>query len=281
MDLSTLIERKYSERDYYRKNEFKKRRETIVFLHGLTGHSGVWKNYLLHFEKKFNVIAPDFVGHGRSHRPYDFSRYSPKVLAVELSNILREEKIESAHFVVHSYALLVFSELLKINKKVVKSAVVISPYFPNRKTWKWKISRFLSILIAPLVYVLPTKKKYGLVNYEEEGITSDINLKRVISDTLKTGFKSYIALNYHSLKYKNDHFLSQITFPTLLISGGLDKIIPVGDVKEIASKIANSKLIILENNAHVLVYPYYYTIIPLIEQFIKAPETIYTEQERH
>ncbi len=275
MDLSTLSEKKTPEGSYHQKNEFKKKRETIVFLHGLTGHSGVWKNYLLYFEKEFNVLAPDFVGHGQSRRPYDFSQYSPKVLAAEVSNILREEKINSAHFIVHSYALLVFLELLKINKGVVRSAVIISPYFPNRKTWKWKVSRVLSILIAPLVYFLPTRKKYPLVNYEEERITSDLNLKRIISDTLKTGFKSYIALNYHSLKYRNKNYLDLITFPTLLICGGLDRIIPLSDVKEISGKIKNSKVIILEQNAHVLVYPYSHKIIPLIETFMRDQKNIY------
>ncbi len=281
MDLSTLTEKKNLKGCYYQRNDFKKNRETIVFLHGLTGHSGVWKNYLLHFEKEFNVIAADFVGHGQSHRPYAFGQYSPKLLAVEVSKILREEKIKSAHFVVHSYALLVFLELLKINRGLAKSAVIISPYFPNRMTWKWKISRLLSILIAPLVYFLPTKKKYLLVNYEEEGLTRDLNMRRVFSDTLKTGLKSYIALNYYSLKYDNKNWFQQMDFPTLLITGGLDKIIPVKQVKEISHNIANSNLVVLDENAHVLVYPFHQKIIPLLEKFIKTKNNSHKTQESH
>lgn len=255
---------------HYEKNKFDKRKETIVFLHGLTGHSGVWDSYFKHFGKKYNVIRIDFIGHGRSPRPFSFHRYSIESLTEELSKILDKNKITSAHFVAHSYSFLVFLELLKSKKNLVKSSIFISPYYPNRKRISWRLSRMATIPLAALVYFLPTMKRYSLVDYRVNSITDDFDIRRVISDTLSTGIKSYVALNYYSLRYNHENLVKKIKVPILIVTGEKDTIIPLNDVKNIAKKIKSSKLVVLKNKAHVIVYPFHKEITSVMDKFFKS-----------
>ncbi|GEM_PF-553970 len=257
---------------YYQKNTFHQNRETIVFLHGLTGHSGVWKKYLHYFDKKYNLLAIDLVGHGQSYRPYSFNKYSPTALSQEVLKILKKENINSAHFVVHSYAFLILLELIKADKRLVKSSVAISPYYPPKETVLWKLERLLSIPAAAVAYFIPTSKQYSLGDYQQEGITADLNVRRIVSDTLRTGIKSYIALNYYSLKYESSEIFKRIKVPFLLITGKRDLVIPVTQVQKLSGKIVNSTLVVLEKNAHVLVYPFHAKVIPHIDLFLEQAE---------
>jgi pimeloyl-ACP methyl ester carboxylesterase len=257
------------EKVHYEKNKFNSNKETIVFIHGLTGHSGVWKNYFKELGRSYNVLKMDLIGHGKSIRPYSFSKYSPNFLAKEILGILKKEKIKKANFVCHSYSFMIALELSEMAPEIFKSAIFISPYFPDRKTFLWKLERLLSFPLGALVYFLPTKKNYRIKEYAGKDLTNDFDFKRIIDDTLQTGIKSYVALNYHSLKYNRQDLISKINFPTLFISGREDNIIHFEDVEKLAHRVKRSKIIGLKNRAHVLVFPFYREIIPLIKNFMK------------
>jgi pimeloyl-ACP methyl ester carboxylesterase len=259
----------YCDSCYYRKNNFKKGRETIVFLHGLTGHSGVWEKYFEHFKKKYNVMCIDLIGHGRSKRPFSFKRYSPSEIAKDVLKILEKEKISSAHFIVYSYSVLIFLELIKQKEKLVKSSVFIGPYYPNRKKFSWKIARIASFPLSALVYLFLTKKEYPVRDYAKDSNLGDFNVKRMVADITRTGFKSYVALGYYAVKYDILKVLKKIKVPILIIAGKHDPMVTLDDVKEISKQIKLSEVAILEEKAHRIVYLLSHRIIPLSEKFFK------------
>ncbi len=259
----------------YYKNDFRRGRASLVFLHGLTGHSGVWKSYMNHFGKRYNILAIDLTGHGKSKRPYKFSGYSISSISDSVLKILKKENISSAHFVVHSYSFLIFLELVKKHKNVVKSSITISPYYPNHKTKEWKISRLISIFASALVFFLPTRKKHSLSDYSlEKENDADVQLIKVAASIIKTGIKSAIATGYYSLKYRNPQDWNGIKVPLLIITGKLDTVIHLEEVKNLASKITNSNLVVLEENNHLLVCPFHYKLIPIMEKFLEGKKLI-------
>lgn len=254
---------------YYKKNKFDSKKETIVFLHGLTGNSRVWTDYYKFFSKEYNVLLIDLVGNGRSYRPFFFKKYGVEYLSKSIKDILKKENINRAHFVAHSYSFLIMLELNEMDKDLCLSCIFISPYYPNRKKFLWKIERFFSVPFFLLSSILIPRKKRGSIKYDKNETWEDFNIRRVFSNIWVHGVKSYVLLNYYSLKYNHPEKIRRINFPVLIITGKEDGIVPLEEVKIIKDQINNSKLIVLKNRSHILVYPFFEQLIPILNNFFK------------
>lgn len=256
-------------RCYYEKNNFSDKKETIVFLHGLTGTSDVWEKYFNYFKKNYNVIRIDLLGHGRSKRPYAFNKYKLSYLALSVLEVLEKENIKETNFVCHSFSFLVSLELYRIRKEMVRSFVFISPYAPNRKRFLCKLSIAASFPVSFFFYFMPVVGKYALNDYSRKPVTKEVDLKRVFWDTFNTGFKSYVGLNFYSLRFDDLDFAKKIDVPVLVMSGENDRIILWDDVKRISDKMRTSTLIKLKNRDHIILYPYFNELVVLIEEFFR------------
>ncbi len=254
---------------YYEKNNFNKKKETVVFLHGLTGTSDVWEKYYDFFKKKYNVIRIDLLGHGRSKRPYRFSKYSLNSLALNALDVLDKEKIENAHFICHSYSFLISLELYRMRKKMFRSFVFISPYAPNKNRFTWKLSILASYPFGALFYFMPVIGKYSLSDYKTNLITKEVDLKRAFWDAVNTGFKSWVGLNYYAIRFDDLEYAKEIDVPVFIMSGENDGVILWDDVKRIAKRIKNVKLMKLKGKDHIILYPYFDELVVYIEEFLK------------
>ena len=62
---------------YYRINDFKPDRATLVLIHGASGSSSAWWPYEKMFENKYNMLTYDIRGHGMSKKypNYGFEKH--------------------------------------------------------------------------------------------------------------------------------------------------------------------------------------------------------------
>ncbi len=74
--------------------------EALLLVHGMAGSSATWREILPSLAKKYRVIAPDLLGHGRSAKPR--TDYSLGAFAVGLRDLLDEVGVEAATVVGHS-----------------------------------------------------------------------------------------------------------------------------------------------------------------------------------
>ena len=56
--------------------EFDKSKKSILFLHGFTGSAKDWNDVAQKIHKRFNKLALDLVGHGKSGSPSSVNYYS-------------------------------------------------------------------------------------------------------------------------------------------------------------------------------------------------------------
>ena len=68
--------------------------EPLLLIHGMAGSSQTWRAILPQLAKKYRVIAPDLLGHGRSSKPR--TDYSLGAFAVGLRDLLDELGVKSA-----------------------------------------------------------------------------------------------------------------------------------------------------------------------------------------
>jgi pimeloyl-ACP methyl ester carboxylesterase len=72
----------------------------LVFLHGLFGAAANWRTTMNAFKDRYQILAYDQRGHGRSFQPE--SGYAPEDYASDLAEILEELKWSEIHLVGHS-----------------------------------------------------------------------------------------------------------------------------------------------------------------------------------
>src|SRR3989344_2351620 len=128
---------------YYRTNEFKSGRATLVFVHGLSGSSSAWWPYEKIFENKYNLLSFDIRGHGKSKKFPKYADYEIKNFAEDLQALVSYLNIKKFVLISHSFASLIAAEYIKLHQENISAAVFLSPIFNLEKTFLSKIGRFI------------------------------------------------------------------------------------------------------------------------------------------
>lgn len=74
----------------------------LVLLHGFTGSAQSWQSHFQTLGDHFSLIAPDFLGHGKSDAPAHPSRYSMEHCAADLLALLNQLEINRTHILGYS-----------------------------------------------------------------------------------------------------------------------------------------------------------------------------------
>jgi len=238
---------------YYKKNNFIKRRQTLVFVHGLSGSSSAWEDYEAYFEKKFNVLTLDLRGHGKSFRPKKLKDYTIEKFSEDLYKIVKKEKLSRFFLIGHSFGNLVVLDFFKRHKKFVKALILVSA---DSAPSKRKITKIILpfLWLSKLMNFLPLiKKTGGHVNYKNHLGSGDWNVRRTIADVSNTGLRSYLFSTYHAYKFDMEDYLKSIKVPTLIIHGDKDTIFPISSGRKIHDLIKNSEFVVFKGSDHIIV----------------------------
>src|SRR3989338_3125522 len=238
------MQNKYFNGIFYKKNNFKPNRKSLVFIHGISGSSSAWNKYATYFKDRYNLLFIDLMGHGYSIKSDNLSKYTIGHLSEDLFNILKKENVKRINIIGHSFGNFVSLEFIREHKKMINSVVFISA---GHRLTKNKRYRYFKFFISPLfIKLIPHKTEKGRqINYSKYINTGDFNVK-------------------HSM------ILENITFPTLFIHGARDKMFPVEDAIKMSKLVKNSKLIILNNADHILVLNNYHELSKEIEDFLSS-----------
>lgn len=76
--------------------------ETLLLLHGFTGSTASWHNHITEFNKRFQVVAVDLLGHGKTESPLEPQRYQMQYAAADLGAMLTILGIDTAHVLGYS-----------------------------------------------------------------------------------------------------------------------------------------------------------------------------------
>jgi 2-succinyl-6-hydroxy-2,4-cyclohexadiene-1-carboxylate synthase len=69
-------------------SEFEQKKDTLIFLHGFTGSANDWKKTAGLVDDRFNKIAVDLIGHGKSDTPKEVDKYSASSINSQLLDII-------------------------------------------------------------------------------------------------------------------------------------------------------------------------------------------------
>lgn len=196
--------------------------EPLLLLHGNGEDHQIFEKQLSHFSKKFQVIALDTRGHGRSDHGRDqltFQRIAQDILVV-------------MHYL----------NLSKVTIMGFSDGGNIALYFGSR--YPEKVNK---LIVIGANYEVDGLKKDSLAEVKRDYFLLSI-LGRFFSRAEKK--KQVIDLMWHHLDLSAAD-LTTIKAPTLVVAGEND-VIEENHTKKLNEMISNSKLVILPNASHFL-----------------------------
>jgi len=254
---------------YYRTNIFQSDRQTLVFVHGLSGSSSAWLPYEKVFKSTFNVLTFDLRGHGKSGKPPLYEEYKIENFADDLYELTEYLQIKKCTLVGHSLGSFVVLAFLQKHQEKVSKVIFFAPHFSVREMWSAKvILPFLWFGIL-LFKKLPFSEHAGRhIDYSRYQNTGDWSISRMAEDIGNTSMRVYLYATRQSYNFDGKNILERISIPTLIIHGRRDTIIPLRYGALMAQKIPGAKLVILEKVNHFPVLNDSKGMIEAIQDFI-------------
>jgi 3-oxoadipate enol-lactonase len=220
----------------------------IVFVHGLGATLNVWHAQRTALSKYYRVIIYDRSGSGRSQRARE--SYSIDAWTEELAGLLDYLAIPSAVVVGHSLGSMVAQRFAGKYPDRTKALILAggeAELGPEAK--KILTERARSIAEHGLAGVVDAWLSAVLSAATREGNAALAGLVRemFLSNDPKTYALHCLALRDGDVR--NDQ--RQIVCPTLLTVGDQDLVTPLSWQRKIAAGIANSRIRIIPNTAHM------------------------------
>lgn len=245
-------------------------KEVIVFLNGVMASTNSWYIIMKPFvDLGYRVILHDFKGQLKSDKPdgpYTFFEHAEETIM-----ILKNLKIEKAHFVGTSYGGEVAMKIGFYFPEFVQSLVIIDSVSETDEPMVDEIKHWIDLCESGDGYAFfwgMAKSIYGPTFMKEN---EDFLERR--AQATKHVNPSYLKGQIILYKTFNDDVymtnrLHEITAPTLIICGKDDILKPPRFSELIHQKIANSKLVLLEDCGHVAIFEKSGEIIELIKKWM-------------
>ncbi|PIX10900.1 hypothetical protein COZ73_04160 [Candidatus Falkowbacteria bacterium CG_4_8_14_3_um_filter_36_11] len=254
----------------YRINDFNPQKQTIVFVHGVSGSLSAWQEFEKRFKQKYNILMFDLRGHGRSFKPRTYESYRIELFAQDLRDLIDYFNINKCVLISHSYGNLITLAFLKNNQNRVDRAVLLSPQYAVKKIPLARIFMPLFRLAAKIKLPVPFSKIRGRVDYAKYKNTTDWNIRRNFADIRNTGLRVYLYCACQAHGFNGENILAKIKIPVLIIHGKKDTIFPLKYTQVMADKIPAAKMIVINNADHILVLNHFREIAPMIENFVEG-----------
>jgi pimeloyl-ACP methyl ester carboxylesterase len=220
----------------------------IVFVHGLGSTSNVWHAQRLTLSKCYQVILYDRSGAGRSQKARD--GYSIDGWTAELAGLLDHLAVPSAVVVGHSLGSMVAQRFAGKYPERTRALVLAggeAELGPEEKTALTERARsieangLLAVVGSWLTAVLSAATR------EANPVLAGLTREMFLSNDARTYVLHCLALRDGAVRSDQAH----IACPTLLTVGDQDLVTPLSWQRQIAAGIANSRIRIIPNTAHM------------------------------
>lgn len=215
--------------------------EPLLFLHG-GGGGGIWHPFLDQLARRFDVIAPEHPGYGRSDTPPWLDNMSD--LAYFYLDFLATLKLERVHLVGHSVGGWIAAELAVRSTGRLKTLTLVS-------------SAGLHLKNVPQIDAFLQNEEQGLRDFFHDPAIADRMLSQPVSPeqadiALKNRFTTaklvWQPRGYDPHLHK---WLHRIDVPTLILWGASDRLLPPAYADEFRRLIPGSRATVIPACGHL------------------------------
>jgi len=221
---------------------------TAMFLHGAGNDHSVWALQSRYFAyHRFNVLAVDLPGHGKSSGPALATVEEMSQWAVR---VLDAAGIERAALIGHSMGSLVALEAAAHHAQRVEKLVLIGTAFPMKVS-----DALLSAAQAhdhaavDMINVWSHSPTGQIGGNRAPGLWIMGGSMRLLERTAAPLYEDFNACNRYA---SGPQSAAKVSCPALVISGSRDLMTPARAAQSIAAALADCKTIVLDGSGHDL-----------------------------
>lgn len=236
---------------YYRVNDMRPERVTLVLIHGLSGSSSAWLPFEQAWEREYNVLAVDLRGHGKSLKPTRYADYDIDAMVEDIALLMDELHVGRYIPLSQSFGVLLAIKLLEQRKGAVAAVFMSSIYgiYTNLLT---RLSRFVVYIAGYIARPFPySTVPGGHVDYDRFRRAGDWNMHRILRDIPNTTWHVWLYCLDHLYRHDFDPLWRRVAVPSLILHGKQDSISPVRHAVELVGVIPHAKLELIEHSSHV------------------------------
>jgi pimeloyl-ACP methyl ester carboxylesterase len=237
-----------------------KNKHTIVMLHGSGLSHIVWsltEQYLSN--QNYNVLSLDLPGHGNSEGK---SLSSIEKISDWIEKVLNQLEVSDVTIIGHSQGCLEALEYYFKYPKRIKNLIFVGGSYKmpvNQDLIDFAEAGDVQAVKLMMKWSYENSKKFIGGNPVEKIINSARDIREILAIDL-------IACN----NYKNgSEALKQINCPTLCIFGEMDKMIDLEKGKKFAASIPNSRMQVIKNCGHMIMFEKAFEMREKILEFLK------------
>jgi len=228
--------------------------EPLVLIYGYAGHSGLWFRQISALSKKYQVIAFDNRGVGRSDKP-DIP-YTMAMMAGDVAGLLDVIGVDTAHIFGISMGGMIAQHFALSHPQRVISLILgcttcggvhsilakpeaLAAFFDFERMKKMTLEEVVRQLIPFLFSQEFIEKNPDIV---EERVAKSLEYPTPMHGVTRQA-GAIMGQNTYEL-------LPEIKLPTLVIAGDNDRLIPVENSRLLASRIPKAELVIIKGAGH-------------------------------
>lgn len=215
-----------------------------IFLHGYPLDHRIWLPVFPHLSKNIHIVAPDLRGHGRSPAPEGV--YSMGLMVEDVIRLLDHLKIEKAVIAGHSMGGYVTFKFWQLHPDRTLGLVLVATR-ANADTEERRLDRQQT---ADEVLEIGTSK---VINTMLLKLTKKTDLYPQIKEIMEGITPQGIAGILRGIADRENAFpwLEKIKVPVVVIAGKEDQLIPVKESTEMAKKLPNAILELIDHAGHL------------------------------
>ena len=255
--------------------------QNILLIHGIAGSSRTWADPLKRLAARYRVLAPDLLGHGDSEKPT--GDYSLGAHAAFLRDLLGSLDIRRTTVVGHSLGGGIAMQLAYQHPEVCERIVLVSSGGLGRE-----INAALRLLALPgAEFVLPLIAP-SFVRERGDALFAWMRARGIRSPRMNEGWQAYSSLadpgsrrafvselrsvvDYRGqVVSASDRLHLAAAYPTLIVWGDRDPMIPVSHAGAAHAAIPGSRLEIFEGAGHFPHAEYPEQFAELLTDFIDS-----------
>jgi len=254
--------------------------DPVLCLHGLGASTDSWREFREPIAQTHKLILIDFKGFGASPKPKD-KHYAIEEHADSIYQFIQEHDLKNLTLIGNSFggavSLLVSLRLCLEQTGRLKRLILI-----DSGGYNLHLPTHLKMLRTPIlgwlvIHLLPPKLSALTVlkdsYYNDKKITAEQIDAYARPIAANGGRHALLETAKQIVPEDYDELIKQyprITVPTLIIWGRQDKVIPLVIGEMLDEALPDSKLIVIEQTAHIPQEETPEAVIPLVLEFLQA-----------
>jgi long-chain acyl-CoA synthetase len=216
--------------------------QTLVFIHGYAGCAETWEYQINHFSREYRVIVPDLRGHGQSDAP--FTQYTMTELVDDIHTIADSLELPERFVLIgHSFGGAICVEYANAYPETLSKLVLIAT------AGEYPLPR-----IASLASRIPTAAFRPWWRFRPRWNAEIHVMKRMMLNNMS--------------KWKGWPLLSNISTPTLVLTGQRDRYFPQRVYQGVGDLVKNAQVIDIAASKHKVQLERHQAVNRAIERFI-------------